>query len=51
MGELRQLRNINDPTFRQFRLIANNSKSFANGSKSIMRNNLALCKSSEIYLI
>ena len=32
-------------------LIANNSKSFANGSKSIMRNNLGLCKRSEIYLI
>ena len=31
-------------------LIANNSKSFANGNKSIMRNNLGLCKCSEIYL-
>ena len=31
-------------------LIANNSKSFANGSKSITRNNLGLCKRSEIYL-
>ena len=32
-------------------LIANNSKSFANGSNSIIRNNLGLCKLSEIYLI
>ena len=32
-------------------LIANNSKSFANGSKSIIRNNLGFCKHFEIYLI
>ena len=32
-------------------LIANNSKSFANGSKLIIRNNLGLCKHSEKYLI
>ena len=32
-------------------LIANNSKSFANGSKSIIRNTLGLLKHSEIYLI
>ena len=32
-------------------LIANNSKSFANESKSIIRNNLGLWKHSEIYLI
>ena len=32
-------------------VIANNSKSFANGSKSIIRNNLGLCKHFEIYLI
>ena len=31
--------------------IANNSKSFANGSKSIIRNNLGLYKRSDIYLI
>ena len=31
-------------------LVANNSKSFANGSKSIIRSNLGLCKCSEIYL-
>ena len=31
--------------------IANNSKSFANGSKSILRNNLGLYKLSDIYLI
>ena len=31
--------------------IANNSKSFANGSKSIARNNLGLYKCSDIYLI
>ena len=32
-------------------LIANNSKSFVNGSKSIIRNKLSLCKHSQIYLI
>ena len=32
-------------------LIANNSKSFANGSESIIRNNLGLFKHFEIYLI
>ena len=32
-------------------LIANNSMSFANGSKSIIINNLGLCRHSEIYLI
>ena len=32
-------------------LIANNSKSFANGSNSIKRNNLGLCKHSKICLI
>ena len=31
-------------------LIANDSKGFKNGSKSIIRNNLGLCKRSEIYL-
>ena len=31
-------------------LIANNSKSFANRSKSIIRNNLGLCKGFEIHL-
>ena len=31
--------------------IANNSKSFANGSKLIIRNNLGLYKRSDIYLI
>ena len=31
--------------------IANNSKSFANGRKSIIRNNLELHKCSDIYLI
>ena len=31
--------------------IANNSKSFANGSKSIIRNNLGFYKHSAIYLI
>ena len=33
------------------RLIANDSKRFANESKSITKNNLGLCKHSEIYLI
>ena len=32
-------------------LIANNFKSFANGSKLIIRNNIGLCKHPEIYLI
>ena len=32
-------------------LIANNYKSFADGSKTIIRNNLSLCKHSKIYLI
>ena len=32
-------------------LIASNSKSFVNGSKSIIINNLGLCKYFEIYLI
>ena len=32
-------------------LIANNSNSFENGSKSIIRNNLDSCKHSEIYFI
>ena len=32
-------------------VIANNSKSFANRSKPIIRNNLGLCKHFEIYLI
>ena len=31
--------------------IANNSKSFENGSKSIIRNNLGLYKHADIYLI
>ena len=50
MGELQQPREkmilLSDKPW----LIANNSKSFANGSKSITRNNLGLCKRSEIYL-
>ena len=32
-------------------IIASDSKSFANGSKSIIRNNLGLYKRSDIYLI
>ena len=32
-------------------LIANNSKSFVNGNKSLIRNNLGLCKYPEIYPI
>ena len=38
----------NNPPFRQ--TMINNSHSFANRSKSITRNNLGLCKHSEIYL-
>ena len=32
-------------------LIADNSKSFANGSKSVIKNNLGLSKRSNTYLI
>ena len=49
MGELQQQRNKNDFHFRQLQLIANNSRSFANESKSIIRNNLGLCMLFEIY--
>ena len=49
MGELQQQRNKNDFYFRQLQLIATNSRSFANESKSIIRNNLGLCKLFEIY--
>ena len=31
--------------------IANNSKSFVKGSKSIIKNDLRLCKGSEVYVI
>ena len=51
MGELQPPMNKNDPPFRRTMIIANNSKSFANGSKSIIRNNLGLYKRSDIYLI
>ena len=51
MGELQQQRNKTDPLSDELWLIANNSKSFVKGSKSIIRNNLHLCKGSEIYLV
>ena len=51
MGELQQPRNKNDPPFNELWFIANDSKSFANKSKSIIRNNLGMCKHFEIYLI
>ena len=51
MGELQQPRNKNDPSFKWLWLIANNSKSFANGSEPTIRDNLGLCECSEIYLI
>ena len=52
MGELQQPRNKNDPPFRRTMINwYNNSKNFAKGSKSIIRNNLGLCKHFEIYLI
>ena len=53
MGELQQPRNKNDPPFRQtmITVIANNYKSSANGSKSIIRKNLGSNKRSEINLI
>ena len=35
----------------KLRLTANNSKNFASGSKSIIRNSLDLCKYSEINFI
>ena len=44
MGELQLPKSKNDPLF------SNNSKSFANRYKLIIRNNLDLCKLSEIYL-
>ena len=49
MGELQQLKMIllSDELW----VIGNNSKIFANGSKSIIKNDLGLCKCSEIYLI
>ena len=51
MGELQQPRNKMIPLLDELWLIANNSKSFVNKSKSIITNNLDLRKSSEIYLI
>ena len=48
MGELQQPRNKIDPLFRQ--AMINSSNSFANRSKTIIRNNLGLFKCSEIYL-
>ena len=44
MGELEQQRNKTDPLILsdELWLIANNSKTFAKGSKSIIRNNLRL---------
>ena len=51
MGELQQPRNKNYPLSDKLWLIANNSKSFVNGSKSIIRNNLRLYERSEIDLI
>ena len=51
MGELQQLRKkiilLSDDLW----LIANNSKSFVNGSKSIIRKKFDLRKRSEVYLI
>ena len=44
MGEIQLPKSKNDPLF------SNNSKSFANRYKLIIRNNLDLCKLSEIYL-
>ena len=49
MEELHQPRKKHDPPFRQ--TMINKFKKFANGSKSIIRNNLGLCKCSEIYII
>ena len=51
MEELKQWGNKNDPSSKELWLIANNYKSFANGSKAIIRNNLSLCNHSKIYLI
>ena len=50
MGELQQPRNKNDPLLRQT-MTANNFKSFANESRSVIRNNLGLCICPEIYLV
>ena len=51
MGELQQPRNKNIPLSDKLWLLVNNSKSFANWSKSIIRNNKGLGKHSEIYVI
>ena len=51
MGELQQPRNKNYPLSDKLWLVATNSKSFVNGSKSIIRNNLRLYERSEIDLI
>ena len=51
MGELQQPRNKMILLSDDLWVIANNSKEFSNGSKSSMRNDLALCKHFEIYLI
>ena len=50
MGELQQARNKMILLSAELLIIANNSKSFVNGSKSII-NHLGLCQRSEIYLI
>ena len=47
MGKLQPQKNKNDPRFRCSMI--NSSKSFVNGSKPIIRNNLGLCKCSEKF--
>ena len=47
MGELQQLRKKDDPPFRQ---TMKNSRSLANRSKSLIRNNLGLSKRCEFTL-
>ena len=51
MGELKQLRTKMILLSDKLWLIVNNSMSFENKRKSIVSNNLGLCKHSEIYLI
>ena len=51
MGQLQQQGTKMSLLSDELWLITNNSKSFANRGKSIIRNDLGLCKHSEIYLI
>ena len=51
MGELQQLRKKMIFLSDELWLLANNSKSFDKGNKSIIRHYLSLCKHAEICLV